>query len=61
MTPSKFLIPTSSMTALRLKAVRSAYDARDFVKTIVEAEELLLWDVWKARCAQARGVLIIYN
>jgi len=41
MTPSKFLIPTSSMTALRLKEVRSAYDARDFVKTIVEAEELL--------------------
>jgi len=41
MAPPKFLIPNNSLMALRMKQVRGAYEARDFVKTIVEAEELL--------------------
>ena len=41
MAPTKFLIPNNSLMALRMKQVRGAYDAQDFVKTIVEAEELL--------------------
>lgn len=41
MAPTRFLIPNKSLTALRMKQVRSAYDAQDFIKTVVEAEELL--------------------
>ena len=35
MAPPKFLIPNNSLMALRMKQVRGAYEARDFVKTIV--------------------------
>ena len=41
MGPTKFLIPSNSLTALRMKQVRSAYESRNFVKTVVESEELL--------------------